>query len=1616
MRIEYLSSDGIQHSEKLALERIQSVFNASVFSEKWHGYAAFMMLDTRYRDREIDLILLTHDRLLIIELKKWNGTISTARDHWLLNGSEMGRSAVRVLADKWKILSSKIKDRLKEPARSVWIDYRVILCGTADASQIPVDERRYVLSLERFLKLCTRGAYESEFGRQHPKSVNAADQRKAFNDLFKGPQFKPTVFSYLNFQIDGDVIFPHPDGLYKEYRAVKKDDARHQALLRRWDFSALQGKADTTDERARIALREHQVLGFVHEQNEELDKILLQPLSHPTRDDVDADFCELYRLPSRQSRLTEFIHRFKDELQPAERLALVKILLAHFAELHDIRVAHRDIGDHSVWLERPSKISISGLITAYYPEAGTVGGIREALRASKTAIPEDTVGVGEGTASDPFRRDVYLLGLISYYLLYLQWPPKEPKVDVHFWQPVDPDPFGQDIANWIKRAMELLPGDRFANAREMLNALNAIQTEIDRKTGLDLRAFEPFRTDILPTVVYRLEENIRHGHSHIYRSSVSGQPVIVKIWYPLRPDPKKIEEGHRLLSFLEKARLLKGHSSDLVPEIIDFGISDAGTYLVQKGVPGSPLSDIIPKRRSAKESLHLCRALLYATEHLHGLGFEHGDLSPDNVFSDDGVIRFIDLPDIVCGDEDTLFNPAYAPTDYESVTAVERDCYAIAKICEDLLTPHLSDVRHDLSHILDEIRICLTRELNAYRIDRITEAVEDLVNPKAAAQSSILTLHLRKVAGPLSLASDNGSYHVGVYQDRRRADLVQFAISGVRSQLLIAVDPETLGVKWINLKDIQHSHFVIATTRAITKLEAEIQITPSNVDRVHELIERLVQIPSVTEALQEFTAGRVPATQIAPRASKVLPAAEAIWNALIQAEEATLPEVEVSGSASWDIIGSSRLRIPYSKEGAPLDYDPEDEIEVLRDVNGDWMRIGYLNTRETSVTVLVLDRPHVRGKLEPGEKLKFRSMQDLSSFRRRQSAVARIIAEEAVIPNLLSYFDSEHCPDPINIDVEPSDAELDSYTVIEEGRTVFSLNGQQRQAFRTLWAKGPVGLLQGPPGTGKTAFIASFTHYALSKGAKNILLASQSHEAVNNAAEKVIELCNRTNVPIDLVRLGAEGMVSEPLRPYHSSSVLEAYRELFRSEMRSRVLSLSANLGLPREFVESWFDIEFYLGRLVREATKLSDKIAKLPESSSDRNQLSARLDRRLDRINLLAKEKFDSHVATDLEVVTAIRTTITNRFNIRSLDVTRRLDHVIAVAQEWVDRLGTEGGKFEEFLAKTRSVVCGTCVGLGRAHFGIAKNRYDWVIVDEAARATPSELAVAIQAGRRILLVGDHRQLPPLYTPDLVDNISVQLACTDKSVLTRSDFERAFESNYGQQVGAMLQTQYRMAPAIGELVSFCFYPSPLLPGRGDPESWYSLLPPFAQAIVTWLDTSDAGPEAYDKKERNGTSCENPLEAREVINLLRQITLRGDFLSALMAHSGEDEKPIGVICMYAEQKRLVQKLLSEQDWATGVRHLIKVDTVDSYQGKENRIIILSLTRNNPAFEEGFLISSERANVAISRAMERLFIVGATRMWKGHNANSPFGKVYSYIKERVDGTRFQIIAAPIQRES
>lgn len=910
MKIDIISSDGIHASEKEALERMRQAFNASEFSLKWQGYAGFMMMDTTYRDREIDLVLLTHDRLLLIELKKWRGKIEPMQDHWLRDGDDMGRSPVKVLADKWKILSSKIRNRLTEPARSVYIDYRVVMCGTADFSAIPDDEHAFVLTLDQFLKIAKQGGYRQEFG--NPCAGKPNQHLQTFTQFFRGRDFKPAGFSFGNFQIVGETTFPHPQGLYKEYKSVKKDDQRHEALLRRWDFSALTGIADTLDERARIALREHKVLGFIHEQCEQLDGVVLQPLSHPTRDDIDADFCELYRLPSRQLRLNEFVHRHGQDLSFGDRLALVKVLLSHFAELHDAGVAHRDVSDHSLWLERPSKVSISGFLTAYFPEAGTVGPLRESLRAGRAVLPEDSE-LGEGEPSDAFQGDVYLLGAATHHVLFLRLPPQ--MEGLFQWEPPEGGDCDEGLAVWFSRALDWVPSARFANARAMLDALNALPVGRPSRAEVDLRAFEAYRSEVMPMVAYPLEENIKQGHSHLYRSTVGGRPVAVKVWYGRRPDPKRPEETHALKMFLDKARLVQSQPCASLAPVVDFGISDAGTFLVQHWVEGLGLLEASATRPAAREVLGMCNQLVKATLHLHGLDLQHGDLHPGNVLIEGEDVRFIDAIDMVQGGAAGPHNPAYAPVDHESVSPEQRDCYAVAKMCGELLERVSSWDGTDAGPLRGEIQRCLDRELRVHALDRIDDALARLLHPPLLDTGPRLVVQMRQLTSRTPLAGDNGEFHVGVAIERvrnsRQQPQVEVSLSGVRRRLLLLLKPTTLDFASLRVRDMPHSQFVRMATQAAATLKAEILFEPAPADDASDLLAALEAIAEVRQAIDAVRAQILgldaPEEEVdvdeegpagVPRAA---PRTEALWQAILDAEEATLPEVEIAAPVAREM-------------------------------------------------------------------------------------------------------------------------------------------------------------------------------------------------------------------------------------------------------------------------------------------------------------------------------------------------------------------------------------------------------------------------------------------------------------------------------------------------------------------------------------------------------------------------------------------------------------------------------------------------------------------------------------------------------------------------------------------
>jgi superfamily I DNA and/or RNA helicase len=235
---------------------------------------------------------------------------------------------------------------------------------------------------------------------------------------------------------------------------------------------------------------------------------------------------------------------------------------------------------------------------------------------------------------------------------------------------------------------------------------------------------------------------------------------------------------------------------------------------------------------------------------------------------------------------------------------------------------------------------------------------------------------------------------------------------------------------------------------------------------------------------------------------------------------------------------------------------------------------------------------------------------------------------------------------------------------------------------------------------------------------------------------------------------------------------------------------------------------------------------------------------------------------------------------------------------------------------------------------------------------------------------------------------------------LVRSDFERAFSSAYGRRVGKTLTTQYRMLPTIGRIVSEVFYGRRLTHGRKESRVPDEALPELLKDEVVWIRTDDLGEAAYQKKS-GGTSLQNPVEADMIVDVVLALDDHEPF-TLWLSQQVEGEKAIGIICTYAEQRELIRRRLNAAGVSGRLLAACKIDTVDSYQGKENAIVILSLVRNNAdgrgssgerQIAQGYMTRGNRINVAMSRAMDRLVMVGASERWP---QGSPMSEVATCV--------------------
>lgn len=305
--------------------------------------------------------------------------------------------------------------------------------------------------------------------------------------------------------------------------------------------------------------------------------------------------------------------------------------------------------------------------------------------------------------------------------------------------------------------------------------------------------------------------------------------------------------------------------------------------------------------------------------------------------------------------------------------------------------------------------------------------------------------------------------------------------------------------------------------------------------------------------------------------------------------------------------------------------------------------------------------------------------------------------------------------------------------------------------------------------------------------------------------------------------------------------------------------------------------------------------------------------------------------------------------------------------------------------LLADHNLVGATCVGLASNKGGVDQLQFDVAIIDEAGRATVPEILIPILRSRKVILVGDHYQLPPSIAPLLREDEATQaLNFLSENFLSGSFFETMFERLPAECRG-VLDRQYRMAPAIGDLVANLFYSREgeriLFNGltESDFEESYLL-----DECIYWVDV-----KGKQRQPRNSTSQENIREAEEI----------AAFLVDLAENSNNSEPPISVavITPYGAQKVRIRQELSDKEGELNSLN-IEVNTVDAFQGSEADVVCYSTVRTEGGLN--FILDRKRLNVACSRAKRHLLFFGDSKYlteWrtKGKNGENLFPEILKH---------------------
>jgi hypothetical protein len=506
------------------------------------------------------------------------------------------------------------------------------------------------------------------------------------------------------------------------------------------------------------------------------------------------------------------------------------------------------------------------------------------------------------------------------------------------------------------------------------------------------------------------------------------------------------------------------------------------------------------------------------------------------------------------------------------------------------------------------------------------------------------------------------------------------------------------------------------------------------------------------------------------------------------------------------------------------------------------------------------------------------------------------------------------------------------------------LDESKQEALRSIWSTGPGQFVVGPPGVGKTRLVTEVVRRALAGDPTiRLLLSAQAHQALDHLAASVQKMLKKTGLDDDVILVRSKADNGADLSGAQTPDRAKAYlNELKQSSLYRRA---------PRAIQQT-----------LRDMTTAAD--------------VTGNLRARLSLTTLRQRRSFEALVLQSANILFST----TN-----SGDLARLID---------------DGALF------------------------------DWTIVEEAAKATGSELLAPQLLSMRRLLIGDHNQLPPFDTDriaeflqdqtrvknalaesdPLIGNIfrdfgldDLKEAVEDDGVLSETcasarrmlllfeslvtgELDRQKRSDQRRhRVATELLQQHRMHPAIATVISECFYDGTLETPKEREAEFYSEQPPFTitderlpSSPIVFIDLPYVQREGTAGEQR--PTYHNPAELQAALSVL------GMLIPA--PKKPEEPSTLAVLSPYNEQvgrlgraieDALQGKLINIVDFKPGTNAPGFESTVDSFQGSEADVVVVSLVRNNDHVGRralGILRDRRRMNVLLSRAKWKLIIIGS----------------------------------------